>query len=182
MEEKPSQSARVELERASCPVPNRRLAQFHLKSEQISQKGGLDKDKGEKIIESNRKAIERFPGNALGRPMVAAFDLAGHGCAGKGLAIKSILRRPSIRRAAKSPRQASAVDQRTQSAFPLAQRDRVLPQPATSAVQRSYRGMDWWGGAGASDLLAKAADSAMPGRQEYLARTVRGHLRVASAI
>ena len=34
--------------------------EFHLKSHKTSEKGGLDKEKGEKIIEANRKRLSDF--------------------------------------------------------------------------------------------------------------------------
>ena len=34
--------------------------EFHLKSHKTNDKGGLDKDKGEKIIEANRKRLSDF--------------------------------------------------------------------------------------------------------------------------
>ncbi len=65
--------------------------EFHLKSHKTSEKGGLDKDKGEKIIEANRKRLADFQEKLYAQDrwsMLLIFQ--GMDAAGKDSAIKSI--------------------------------------------------------------------------------------------
>src|SRR5665213_1501587 len=65
--------------------------EFHLKSHQTDEKGGLDKDKGEKIIEANRKRLNDFQERLYaqdGWSLLLIFQ--GMDAAGKDSAIKSI--------------------------------------------------------------------------------------------
>src|SRR2546423_8638317 len=65
--------------------------EFHLKSHKTSEKGGLDKDKGEKIIEANRKRLNDFQEKLYAQDrwsMLLIFQ--GMDAAGKDSAIKSV--------------------------------------------------------------------------------------------
>src|SRR5882757_6714916 len=65
--------------------------EFHLKSHKTSEKGGLDKDKGEKIIEANRKRLNDFQEKLYAEDrwcMLLVFQ--GVDAAGKESAIKSV--------------------------------------------------------------------------------------------
>lgn len=65
--------------------------EFHLKSHKTSEKGGLEKDKGEKIIEANRKWLNDFQEKLYAQDrwsMLLVFQ--GMDAAGKDSAIKSI--------------------------------------------------------------------------------------------
>ena len=65
--------------------------EFHLKSHATSEKGGLDKDKGEKIIEANRKRLNDFQEKLYAQDrwsMLLVFQ--GMDAAGKDSAIKSV--------------------------------------------------------------------------------------------
>ncbi len=65
--------------------------EFHLKSHKTSEKGGLDKDKGEKIIEANRKRLNDFQEKLYAQDrwsMLLVFQ--GMDAAGKDSAIKSV--------------------------------------------------------------------------------------------
>ena len=65
--------------------------EFHLKSHKTSEKGGLDKDKGEKIIEANRKRLSDFQEKLYAQDnwsMLLVFQ--GMDAAGKDSAIKSV--------------------------------------------------------------------------------------------
>jgi len=65
--------------------------EFHLKSHKTSEKGGIDKDKGEKIIEANRKRLSDFQEKLYAQDrwsMLLVFQ--GMDGAGKDSAIKSI--------------------------------------------------------------------------------------------
>jgi PPK2 family polyphosphate:nucleotide phosphotransferase len=91
MSRKPSQSLAVELDGFVAPFRIDGSREFHLKSHRSAEKGGLDKDKGEKIIESNRKRLSDF------QEMLYAQDrwsllliFQGMDAAGKDSAIKSI--------------------------------------------------------------------------------------------
>src|SRR6202048_1567316 len=60
MSKKPSQSLAVELDRFVAPFRIDGSRESHLKSHNTVEKGGLDKDKGERIIEANRKRLSDF--------------------------------------------------------------------------------------------------------------------------
>src|ERR1700704_5869305 len=65
--------------------------EFHLKSYQTNDKGGLDKDKGEKIIEANRKRLADFQEKLFAQDnwsLLLIFQ--GMDAAGKDSAIKSV--------------------------------------------------------------------------------------------
>jgi PPK2 family polyphosphate:nucleotide phosphotransferase len=65
--------------------------EFHLKSHKTSEKGGIDKDKGEKIIEANRKRLSEFQEKLYAQDrwsMLLVFQ--GMDAAGKDSAIKSV--------------------------------------------------------------------------------------------
>ena len=65
--------------------------EFHLKSHKTDDKGGLDKDKGEKIIEANRKRLNGFQERLYAQDrwsLLLVFQ--GMDAAGKDSAIKSI--------------------------------------------------------------------------------------------
>jgi PPK2 family polyphosphate:nucleotide phosphotransferase len=65
--------------------------EFHLKSHKTVEKGGLDKDKGEKIIETNRKRLSDFQEKLYAQDrwsMLLVFQ--GMDAAGKDSAIKSV--------------------------------------------------------------------------------------------
>ncbi|MBR1144141.1 polyphosphate kinase 2 family protein [Bradyrhizobium sp. AUGA SZCCT0431] len=66
-------------------------SEFHLKSHKTSEKGGLDKDKGEKIIEANRKRLSDCQEKLYAQDnwsMLLVFQ--GMDAAGKDSAIKSV--------------------------------------------------------------------------------------------
>src|SRR3954463_7270173 len=65
--------------------------EFHLKSHETSEKGGLDKEQGEKIIEANRKHLADFQEKLYAQDrwsMLLIFQ--GMDAAGKDSAIKSV--------------------------------------------------------------------------------------------
>lgn len=65
--------------------------EFHLKSHKTAEKGGLDRDKGEKIIEANRKRLADFQGKLYAQDrwsLLLVFQ--GMDAAGKDSAIKSV--------------------------------------------------------------------------------------------
>ena len=65
--------------------------EFHLKSHKTDAKGGLDKDRGEKIIEANRKRLNDFQEKLYAQDrwsMLLVFQ--GMDAAGKDSAIKSV--------------------------------------------------------------------------------------------
>src|SRR5262252_3320987 len=53
-------SLRSELDAFVTPFRVDGTSRFHLKSHKTAEKGGLDKDKGEKIVEANRKRLSDF--------------------------------------------------------------------------------------------------------------------------
>src|SRR6201995_470347 len=65
--------------------------EFHLKSHKTNEKGGIDKDKGEKIIEANRKRLSDFQAKLFAQDnwsLLLIFQ--GMDAAGKDSAIKSV--------------------------------------------------------------------------------------------
>jgi PPK2 family polyphosphate:nucleotide phosphotransferase len=91
MSNKPSQSLAVELDRFVAPFRIDGSREFHLKSHNTAEKGGLDKDKGEKIIEANRKRLSDFQEKLYAqdrRSLLLIFQ--GMDAAGKDSAIKAI--------------------------------------------------------------------------------------------
>src|SRR3954463_15886478 len=65
--------------------------EFHLKSHKTNEKGGLDKEKGEKIIEANRKRLSDFQEKLYAQDrwqLLLIFQ--GVDAAGKASAIKSV--------------------------------------------------------------------------------------------
>jgi PPK2 family polyphosphate:nucleotide phosphotransferase len=65
--------------------------EFHLKSHQTSEKGGLDKDQGEKILEANRKRLNDFQEKLYAQDRWSLLLIfQGMDAAGKDTAIKSV--------------------------------------------------------------------------------------------
>ena len=87
----PRPALAVELQPFVAPFRYNGLGEFHLKSHKTGEKGGLDKDEGEKIIESNRKRLSDFQERLYAQDrwsMLLIFQ--GMDAAGKDSAIKSI--------------------------------------------------------------------------------------------
>ena len=79
------------LNRFVAPFRYDGAGEFHLKSQKTRVKGGLDKDKGEKIIEANRKRLNDFQEKLYAQDrwsMLLVFQ--GMDAAGKDSAIKSV--------------------------------------------------------------------------------------------
>src|SRR5947209_11606881 len=65
--------------------------EFHLKSHKTHEKGGLDKEEGEKIIEANRKRLADFQGKLYAQDRWSLLLIfQGMDAAGKDSAIKSV--------------------------------------------------------------------------------------------
>src|SRR5256885_3603895 len=65
--------------------------EFHLKSHKTNEKGGLDKEKGEKVIEANRKRLNDFQEKLYAQDRWSLLLIfQGMDAAGKDSAIKSI--------------------------------------------------------------------------------------------
>jgi PPK2 family polyphosphate:nucleotide phosphotransferase len=91
MSRKPSQSLALELDGFVAPFRIDGSREFHLRSHQTAERGGLDKDKGEKIIEANRKRLNDFQEKLYARDRWSLLViLQGMDAAGKDSAIKSI--------------------------------------------------------------------------------------------
>jgi PPK2 family polyphosphate:nucleotide phosphotransferase len=91
MSKKPSPSLAAELKPLVAPFRFDGSSEFHLRSHKTREKGGLDKDKGEKILESNRKHLSDFQERLYAQDswsMLLVFQ--GMDAAGKDSAIKSI--------------------------------------------------------------------------------------------
>jgi PPK2 family polyphosphate:nucleotide phosphotransferase len=91
MSKKSQQPLSDELKPFVTPFRYDGTGEFHLKSHKTSEKGGLDKDKGEKIIEANRKRLSEFQEKLYAQDnwsMLLVFQ--GMDAAGKDSAIKSV--------------------------------------------------------------------------------------------
>jgi PPK2 family polyphosphate:nucleotide phosphotransferase len=60
MSKRPAQSLADELDRFIAPFRVDGSSRFHLRSHKTAERGGIDKDKSEKIIEANRKRLSDF--------------------------------------------------------------------------------------------------------------------------
>src|SRR5882724_8961721 len=91
MSKKPAKSLADELKPFVAPFSFDGASEFHLKSHQTREKGGLDKEEGEKIIEANRKRLNDFQEKLYAQDrwsMLLIFQ--GMDAAGKDSAIKSV--------------------------------------------------------------------------------------------
>ena len=86
-----SQSLADQLKPYVTPFRFDGTVEFHLKSHKTAEKGGLDKEKGEKIIEANRRRLVDFQEKLYAQDnwsMLLIFQ--GMDAAGKDSAIKSV--------------------------------------------------------------------------------------------
>jgi PPK2 family polyphosphate:nucleotide phosphotransferase len=91
MSNKSSSSLAIELDRFVAPFRIDGSREFHLKSHSAAEKGGLDKDKGEKIIEANRKRLNDFQEKLYAQDRWSLLLIfQGMDAAGKDSAIKNI--------------------------------------------------------------------------------------------
>ena len=91
MSKRPAQSLASELDRFISPFRVDGASRFHLRSHKTAEKGGLDKDKGEKIIEANRKRLNDFQERLYAQDRWSLLLIfQGMDAAGKDSAIKSI--------------------------------------------------------------------------------------------
>ena len=88
---KSSQSLIDQLKPFVAPFRFDGSGEFHLKSHKTSEKGGLDKDKGENIIDANRKRLSDFQEKLYAQDRWSLqLIFQGMDAAGKDSAIKSI--------------------------------------------------------------------------------------------
>ena len=86
-----SKSLADELKSFVTPFRHDGLGEFHLKSHKTSEKGGIDKAKGEKIIEANRKRLSDFQEKLYAQDRWSLLLIfQGMDAAGKDSAIKSV--------------------------------------------------------------------------------------------
>src|SRR5438477_10377445 len=86
-----SQSLADQLKPYVAPFRYDGSGEFHLKSHKTNEKGGLDKAKGEKIIESNRKRLSDFQEKLYAQDRWSLLLIfQGMDAAGKDSAIKSV--------------------------------------------------------------------------------------------
>src|SRR6202140_3246522 len=91
MNKKSSQSLGAELKPFVAPFRFDGSGKFHLKSQKSDEKGGLDKDKAQKILESNRKRLSDFQEKLYAQDRWSLLVIfQGMDAAGKDSAIKSI--------------------------------------------------------------------------------------------
>jgi PPK2 family polyphosphate:nucleotide phosphotransferase len=91
MSKKPSPSPGAQLKPFVAPFRFDGSGAFHLKALKTSEKGGLDKDKAEKILEANRKRLNDFQEKLYAQDRWSLLLIfQGMDAAGKDSAIKSI--------------------------------------------------------------------------------------------
>ena len=91
MSKKPSQSLGLELKPFVAPFRFDGSGKFRLRSHRTNDKGGLDKDKAEKILEANRKRLNDFQERLYAQDRWSLLVIVqGMDAAGKDSAIKSI--------------------------------------------------------------------------------------------
>ena len=91
MSKNPSLSLSAQLQPLVAPFRFDGAGEFHLKSHAPDEKGGLDKDKGEKIIEANRKRLNHFQEKLYAQDCWSLLLIfQGMDAAGKDSAIKSV--------------------------------------------------------------------------------------------
>src|SRR5450432_2424904 len=91
MNKKSSQSLSAELKPFVAPFRFDGSGKFHLKSQKSDEKGGLDKDKAEKILGSNRKRLNDFQEKLYAQDRWSLLLIfQGMDAAGKDSAIKSV--------------------------------------------------------------------------------------------
>jgi PPK2 family polyphosphate:nucleotide phosphotransferase len=91
MSKKPSPSLAVELKSFIAPFRVDGSGPFHLGSNRTDEKGGLDKDKAEKILDANRKRLNDFQERLYAQDRWSLLLIfQGMDAAGKDSAIKAI--------------------------------------------------------------------------------------------
>src|SRR5580704_1978953 len=91
MNKKSSKSLADELKPYVAPFSFDGLGEFHLKSHNTRQKGGLDKNEGEAIIEANRKRLNDFQEKLYAQDRWSLLLIfQGMDAAGKDTTIKSV--------------------------------------------------------------------------------------------
>jgi len=91
MSKKPSQSLGDQLKPFVAPFRFDGSGEFHLKAHKSNAKGGLDKDKAEKILDANRKRLNDFQEKLYAQDRWSLLLIfQGMDAAGKDSAIKSI--------------------------------------------------------------------------------------------
>ncbi len=117
MSKKSSESLSAQLKTFVAPFRVDGSGEFHLKSHKTNEKGGLDKDKAEEILEANRKRLNDFQEKLYAQePWSVLLIFQGMDAAGKDSAIKSIFQKHIRRRQSaglRGPRVQAAVNART---------------------------------------------------------------------
>jgi PPK2 family polyphosphate:nucleotide phosphotransferase len=91
MSKKPSQSLSAELKPFVAPFRFDGSGAFHLRSHKTNAKGGIDKDKAEKILDANRKRLNDFQEKLYAQDRWSLLLIfQGMDAAGKDSAIKSV--------------------------------------------------------------------------------------------
>jgi PPK2 family polyphosphate:nucleotide phosphotransferase len=91
MDYKPSVALAAQLKPFVAPFRVDGSGEFHLKSYKTAERGGLDKDKGSKIIEANRKRLNDFQEKLYAQDRWSLLLIfQGMDAAGKDSAIKSV--------------------------------------------------------------------------------------------
>ena len=91
MSKKSSESLSTQLKTFVAPFRVDGSGEFHLKSHRTNEKGGLDKDKAEKILEANRKRLNDFQEKLYAQDRWSVLLIfQGMDASGKDSAIKSI--------------------------------------------------------------------------------------------
>ena len=174
---KPSRPLADQLKPFVAPFRFDGSGEFHLKSHKTSEKGGLDKDKGEKIIEANRKRLSDFQEKLYAQDRWSLLLIfQGMDAAGKDSAIKSMFDGVNPQGCeVHSFKQPSTLeldhDFMWRSMTALPERGRI------GIFNRSYY-EECLVARVHPEILAKEKLPPKLVDQEHLARAVRGHLRL----
>jgi PPK2 family polyphosphate:nucleotide phosphotransferase len=91
MSKKPAPSLSAQLQPFVAPFRFDGSSEFHLRSHKTDEKGGLDKDKAEKVLDANRKRLNDFQERLYAQDCWSLLLIfQGMDAAGKDSAIKSI--------------------------------------------------------------------------------------------
>jgi PPK2 family polyphosphate:nucleotide phosphotransferase len=91
MNKKPSKTLTVELARFITPFRYDGSGKFHLKDHKTDERGGLDKDKGQKILEANKKHLADFQEKLYAQDRWSVLIIfQGMDASGKDSAIKAL--------------------------------------------------------------------------------------------
>ena len=174
MSKKHSKPLADELKPYVAPFSFDGSGEFHLKSHKTHEKGGLDKQEGEKIIEANRKRLNDFQEKLYAQDrwsMLLIFQ--GMDAAGKDSAIKSIFDGVNPQGCEVTSFKQPSEEELDHDFLWRNMRRAARARPDRHLQPLLLRGMP--GGAGASGSPGQGEAASAAGDRQHLARAVRGY-------